>query len=174
MSKKITYLICFILIALAIGSLFFIFKKSKDTESVISFKKYPVNEVYTGKIASLDLSSSDVANNFRTTIRASLEKGINFAGHYIISEVGFTGYGTEMIITDAYNGKVYPFPYMAWADFKYSSTSNLIIVNPEESILEYNELGYWSQKDLKTYYFIWEDNILIPLQKDTPESSVHL
>ena len=77
------------------------------------------------------------------------------------------------MITDAYNGKAYPFPYMAWADFKYASTSNLLIVNPKESIQEYSRLGYWSQKDIKTYYFIWEDNNLIPLQKDTPELSVH-
>jgi hypothetical protein len=173
MSRKITYIIWAIILVITISSLFFAFNKPKDIESEISFEKYPIKEVYTGKITPLDLNSSEVANNFRTTIRASLEKGVNFAGHYVISEIGFTGYGTEIVITDAYNGKAYPFPYMAWADFKYASTSNLLVVNPEESILEYDKLGLWSQKDIKTYYFVWEDNTLISLQKDTPDNAVH-
>jgi len=145
------------------------------TEIVASFDQYPIKEIYTGKIAPLDLKSSKVAYDFRTTIRASLQNGVNFAGHYVISEWGFTGYGDEMAVIDVYNGKAYHFPYMAWAGFQYTSTSSLLIVNPRENILEYINSYCWPLNDfnVKPYYYVWDGNTFQPLQEDRPELSIH-
>lgn len=59
-----------------------------------SFEEYHVTENFKGEFAPLDLESSFIVKRFKTMINdALLENKINFAGHYVIAEWGFTGVG---------------------------------------------------------------------------------
>jgi hypothetical protein len=148
-------------------------EKVSDIKALVDFEQYPVKEVYTGKIAPLDLNSNTIAHDYRTTIRDDLSKGVNFAGHYVISEFKFTGFGTKIGITDVYSGKVYSFPYVANTGLKYTSTSSLLIIDPKESIIGNSDpycMGFerFSGEDVRPYYFVWENNMFRPLQTDEP------
>lgn len=56
-------------------------------EKVPQFKDYPVQSVYTGKTAQLDLSDDGV-RMFRTRLRDALKEAPNFAGEYVITMWG--------------------------------------------------------------------------------------
>ncbi len=54
---------------------------------VPQFKDYPVQSVYTGKTAKLDLSDEDV-RAFRTRLGDALKESPNFAGEYVVTMWG--------------------------------------------------------------------------------------
>src|SRR3989338_631127 len=99
------------------------------------FEDYSVNEKFNQKPAPLDLESSFIARRFYTNITSTIAReGVNFAGHYTIATSGFTGVGTVLMMVDATNGRVYPFPYVARGNFSYRVDSNLLIMD---------SLDYW-------------------------------
>src|SRR3989338_2308828 len=95
-----------------------------------TFEQYPPEDIFTGATAPLDLNSSFIARRFKTTINEALKNDVNFAGHYVIAEWGFTGIGNELAVVDTNTGKAYPFPYVANMGFEYKKDSNLLIVDP--------------------------------------------
>jgi len=68
-------------------------------------------------------------------------------------------------VIDVETGAVYPFPYVVDWDFSYRADSNLIIINPIETMAEFATTDEQSDivcdmkwySDMKTYYFIFED-----------------
>ncbi len=129
-----------------------------------SFDQYPVKDVYTGKIAQLDMSNK-LAQDFGTTIKENLKNGVNFAGHYIISELTLQG-AYEVLITDAYDGKTYELPYLSYYGNKFTSTSSLFVINDKENIIKTIEEGCFGVDEDQffiTHYFVWENNTFKPL-----------
>ena len=136
--------------------------KLKQLPVLATFEDYPVKEIYTGKFAPLDLSSSFIAGRFKTTISQDLAKNeVNFAGHYVITTLGFTGAGSILLFTDVMNGKSYPFPYASGnpytGGFSYRKDSKLLIIDSVDD-LDSSELCYHSDEDFRPYYFVWENN----------------
>lgn len=135
-------------------------------EKLATFEQYPIKEIYVGEISALDLNSSYIARRFKTYISEALKSGVNFAGHYVIAEWGFTGIGREIAIIDVVTGKAYVFPYVANMDFEYKKDSNLIIIDPiwliKRSTEEYGCMNPPSRdiSDVRPYYFLWENNVL--------------
>lgn len=138
-----------------------------DKEKILaSFEDYKIDEIYTDEIAPLDLNSHYVAQNFKTTIRNSLKNGINFAGHYVIAETGFTGVGSILAVVNAKNGKAYPFPYIAQEGFAYRPDSNLLIVNDLKDLRRQGKIepedSDWLcshyMTNVRPHYFLWENN----------------
>ena len=132
-----------------------------EMKPVATFEQHPVDESFTGAIASLDLSSSFIARRFKTMISGALSDGVNFAGHYIIAEWGFTGVGGVLAVVDANDGKVYPFPYVANVGFEYGSDSNLLIIDPIDYIKESHNsflcaaLSGQPLTEIRPHYFLW-------------------
>jgi|SRR3989344_584573 len=147
--------------------------KNEKLSEQFTFDKYKVNELFTGKLADLDISNNKYARTYRTVLREDLKKeGINFAGHYSIVSVGMTGIGESYYIVDGTNGKAYTFPYWAYTlDFK--KDSNLIIMDAKDKIFEQmREFISYSDNcaftlarsstlvEQKPFYFLWENNEL--------------
>ncbi len=127
-----------------------------------TFEQYPVTNRYMGTIAELDLESHAVAKQFYTHHKSALEKGINFAGKYVISEWDFTNIGLLFAVIDAETGKIYPFPYVVDWDYDFRIDSNLIIINPKDTMSTFSSDGDVScdakwYSDMKSYYFLFED-----------------
>lgn len=144
------------------------------------FEDYPVIENFDGKFASLDLKSSFIAKRFKTTINNALSKNkVNFAGHYVIAEWGFTGVGGMMAVIDVTNGKAYPFPYIDKFGFDYRSDSNLIIVDSLKIISDVRRddpdiICSSYSENIRPYYFIFENNtfrLLGPKDRPFPNES---
>lgn len=135
-----------------------------EKEKILAtFDQYKIDEIFTDKIAPLDLDSNYIARRFKTNINNSLKNGINFAGHYVVAEWGFTGIGSMLAVIDATNGKAYPFLYVAKHNFEYRPDSNLLILNylkrPQEIKEETSDwLCSQYMTDVRPYYFLWEDN----------------
>ncbi len=114
----------------------------------------------------MDEESHAVAKRFYSYHVAALEKGVTFAGKYTISDWAYTGIGQMFAVVDVETGKVYPFPYVVDWDFDYRSDSNLIIINPIESMPDFDDFTddadlscdtKW-YSNMKTYYFVFENN----------------
>lgn len=142
-----------------------------------TFEQYPSKEIFTGTTALLDLNSSFIARRFRTTINDALKRGVNFAGHYVIAEWGFTGIGGEIAVVDIKTGKAYPVPYVADMGFEYRKDSNLLVMNPLwliKKIAKETGCANPAGRDfeiIRPYYFLWEDNsfrLLHPLDIPPP------
>ncbi len=131
-----------------------------------TFEEYLTTTTYTGPITTLDEDSHAVAKRFYSYHVAALEKGVTFAGKYTISDWAFTGWGQMFAVIDVETGKVYPFPYVVDWEFDYRPDSNLIVINPKDSVPEFDKLDgntdvscdvKWFD-NMKTYYFVFENN----------------
>lgn len=127
-----------------------------------TFEEYPVTNVYTGPTAKINEDSHAVAKRFYTHHKIALEKGVNFAGRYAISDWGFTGVGQMFAVVDVETGDVYPFPYTVNWEFDFKSDSNLIVINPIDTVPEFADDGdfdceYPLYNHLVTYYFLFEN-----------------
>jgi hypothetical protein len=133
-----------------------------NTTEYGSFEEYPVSELYTGPIAEINTESHSVAKEFYTHHKNALANRINFAGKYVISDWSFTSIGTVFAIIDAATGELFPFPYIVDWDFDFRLDSNLIIINPKESMPDFsNSTDYDCEAkwyaNMKTYYYLFED-----------------
>jgi hypothetical protein len=127
-----------------------------------TFVEYSVTGRYTGTIAEVDLKSHAVAKRFYTHHKNALEKGVNFAGKYVISEWDFTNMGLMFAVIDAETGQVYPFPYVVDWDYDFRIDSNLIIINPKDTMPTFSsggdiDCGAKWYSNMKSYYFLFED-----------------
>jgi serine/threonine protein kinase len=126
------------------------------------FADYPVTEIYSGRNAPVILDSE--SKTFKTRLNeASLNKKVNFGGHFIVTAWG-CGTGCLMgAVIDAISGKVYmiPFSVSGWdivdGEFKpvddnfqpieYRLNSNLIVFS-----------GYLNEKDVNGAHFYKFEN----------------
>lgn len=140
-----------------------IFSNAKE---YATFADYPATTTYTGPVATLDEDSHAVAKRFYSYHIAALESGVTFAGKYTISDWAYTGIGQMFAVIDVETGKVYPFPYAVDWEFDFRPDSNLIIINPKNSVPAFDKLDNTADvscdvkwfDDMKTYYFVFEDN----------------
>lgn len=128
-----------------------------------TFEQYPVTETYTGPIATVDEDSDVVAKRFYTHHKNALAGGVNFAGKYAISDWGFTGVGTMFAVVDVETGDVYPFPYVVDWDFDFKPGSNLLVINPIDSMPDFVNTSDYDctashYLNMKTYYFLFDNN----------------
>ncbi len=71
-----------------------------------SFKQYAARVEKIRNI-NVDLKSHKSARMFRTNLRNSAKEGVNFAGHFIVSNWGCGTNCSETAIIDARNGRVF-------------------------------------------------------------------
>lgn len=141
---------------------------------VATSAQYPVSEMYTGKVAKLDLSSSFIATRFKGVIENAMKDGVNFAGHYIIATVGMTGVGNMLIVVDATNGKAYPFPYVSQTGFSFTKDSALLTIDSIENLKKVAPDCISDEANARPYYFVWKDNkftLIGPTDSPTPNSN---
>lgn len=100
-----------------------------------NFSKYPA-EIYTGKISSIDYTSSPDAKTYKTKISQSLKNGVNFAGKYIIVSFGCGGGCLYSLLVNAQTGKVSDFPIggenYPMLNLSYKKSSTLLLSSHQE------------------------------------------
>jgi hypothetical protein len=96
---------------------------------------------------------------FRTMIRESVEKGVNFAGHYTIAEWGCGSGCMQMAVVDLRTGDVYDGPFGALPKARMSLIPNADvdktgIFYQEDSSL-FIARGCPNEKACGAYFFEW-------------------
>lgn len=140
------------------GSLAFAQEKGE-----LSFKNYPVQEIYKGKAATAKPLGAR-ARKFKTRIKLGAKEGPNFAGHYTIVLWGCGSDCSGVAIVDAKTGQVFIDPELLEITTKVSQDSPKIQFRLNSSLLVvegYRSYGKISQPSaIGKWYYNWEDNRL--------------
>lgn len=123
------------------------------------FENYAVG-IYDGKLKAIDFSSNPEATMYRSRLSEYLGEKPNFAGHYIMAEIGCGSNCNGGMIIDAVDGKVYSAGVptaMNGRDYRPDSTLQILngsdyadnedILNPYDSVTA----------NLPVEYHVWED-----------------
>jgi len=144
---------------LLVGTLLFfpLIAFSFSKSDLPKFTDFPVIDFYKGKIAPIDLKSHPEAYKYRTHLKNETKKGVNFAGHYIITSHGCGTNCYVYWIINAKTGKVIN-RINSELGASYKLNSSLLILNPSESVQEKDKKNIcpWA----KTNFFILKDNQL--------------
>jgi hypothetical protein len=125
------------------------------------FEDYPVREVYHGRPAPVDLSSSPDARRFRTVLREGARRGPNFAGHYTVVEWGCGSNCHVYGIVDARTGRVWITPWAANLGAEYRLDSSLFVIDPRHMWVEaYGDAAPEAFKP-STVYYRWTGTHLV-------------
>lgn len=116
------------------------------------FSKYPVHNIYKGKIAKPDLKTG-IAHMYRTRIRETyLKEKVNFAGHYCFVYWGCGSPCKASVIVDIKTGKVYEGPG-ATLDYEFHKKSKVIVVNPPDDFTRENPDCKWCKQKI----WLWKE-----------------
>ena len=99
---------------------FLLFASSTNAQIGIRFDDYPVTKIYTGKNARVVINNENKL--FRTRLKEAVKnEKVNFAGHYILSQIGCGAGCLINTIIDAKTGKTFdiPFSICCTLDFDY-------------------------------------------------------
>jgi hypothetical protein len=168
----------------------------KPTIVLPTHDEYPVQDVFSGVSAPLNLKSHTIGLRYRTRISEGYKGGANFAGHYTIAIWGCGMDCQSLAIIDNANGKIYG-SYITEKltgghgsfslDFNINST--LLVINPQyyldQAESEPADSGPWLDEESKhryfqyirdhkdsypTKYYKWEKNELVLIDTDNPVS----
>ncbi|MEC4891419.1 MAG: hypothetical protein SAL07_03555 [Oscillatoria sp. PMC 1051.18] len=123
--------------------------------SSLQFEDYPASEVFTGNPAAVDLNSHPQARRFRTALQEGIKNGANFAGKYAVVTIGCGTSCQQIAIVDVSTGKVFMSEVGSELGVKHRLDSRLLVINPPENLENIN-----LPEELKTQYFVWENNSL--------------
>ncbi len=130
----------------------------------LSFKNYPVQEIYKGKPAPAKPAGGR-AGKFRTRIKLGAKEGPNFAGHYTVVLWGCGSDCSGVAIVDAKTGEVFIDPELWTITTKVSQDTPKIQFRINSSLLIVE--GYRGFRSKPTepwatgkWYYNWEDKHL--------------
>jgi ankyrin repeat protein len=123
---------------------------------------FPVDRVYKGVPAPVDLHSNPKAFSYRTRLRAGARNGPDFAGHYTAVSWGCGSNCQSTVIVDALTGRVYD-GIVTDRGTDFQLNSKLIIADPatalpgfayEDSTTDHLPIRYyvWDADKLKLIY----------------------
>jgi hypothetical protein len=123
---------------------------------------YPNNELFSGKIAKVDLDSDPKANKFRTVLREGATAPPDFAGRCKVIVWGCGTNCSEFAIVDLATGYVFVSPERFSVGINYNLHSNLLILESPESYEEACKNGPSIFCDGgPSFYFRWDGKKLV-------------
>lgn len=130
----------------------------------LSFKNYPVQEIYKGKPAPAKPARGR-AGKFRTRIKLGAKKGPNFAGHYTIVLWGCGSDCSGVAIVDAKTGEVFIDPELLEISTKVSQDSPKIQFRLDSRLLIVEGYRVYGAQPIGPpvtgkWYYNWENNRL--------------
>jgi len=112
-----------------LGTVLWIGWSSPQGPSVPTFADYPVDSVYHGRVAPVDLATSAEARRFRTVLRQAAAKGPNYAGHLTVATWGCGTSCIHVALVDARTGRVTPSPIGAGYGVQHHLDSRLLVID---------------------------------------------
>lgn len=110
-------------------------------------------EAYSGPIAPVNFESTNFpqAKQFQSAITEAVAAGPNFAGHFVIAEIGCGANCQDHAIVDVVTGNIVAYGIPSEAGLSFVKESSLIMTNPPQNapsfsqLLEagYDEMLYW-------------------------------
>ena len=121
---NVVYLACCLTVA---GSL--IQRPAAQSRPLPQFADYPVDSIFSGRPAPVDLSSNPVARRFRTVLRQGARSGPNYAGHLTVVTWGCGTSCIVIAVVDARSGRVFSSPVGAGYGVERHVDSRLLVVD---------------------------------------------
>ena len=160
-----------------------LFIKKGDPNCAPRFEDYPV-ETYAGETAPINFASKPEAREYKTAITQAHNKGLNFAGEYVIAEWGCGTGCRNFAVSNVKTGAVVQFPGYAYMpngasvytdvgsslgyEFNYKPTSRLFSISPPLAPDDYlQQILLWANEEgnvaggirsLVINYFDFNDN----------------
>lgn len=131
----------------------------------IQFRDFPVDEIYAGDKAKLQLDKKSGFWDFRTRIRNGYEDTVKFAGKYCFVSWGCGSPCQMAVIIDATTGKIYAVP-QATQGYNYRTDSRMLIVNPPQEEMEFENgdttPALWLNCDYcQPEIYIWNEDLKV-------------
>ncbi len=108
----------------------------------------------------IDYNSNAFALKYKSIISTKYLEGVNFAGHYSLTQWNCGSDCGMSAIVDFKTGKVYNGPDCE-SGMKFQKNSKLVISNPPDSLGYYDAYSIFS----KPRYYLWENNKLTEIKK---------
>jgi hypothetical protein len=130
------------------------------------FTKFPAQTYSAKKLEKIDWESHPKARTYRTRLKELIDSKADFAGHYIILEIGAGTMASQIFLVDVENGKVYLAPFVACLGVKYALNSRLLLENDPDAVQDYvqgleGKRPEWLR--VKTWIWSEEQKEMIPL-----------
>jgi hypothetical protein len=113
-----------VLVATSVGQ-----RTSEQWRRIPKFADFPVDSIYHGPVADVDLKSNAEARRFRTVLRQGAKAGPNFAGHMTVVKWGCGTSCIVLVVVDARTGTVYSSPQSAGQTIDYQLNSRLVVID---------------------------------------------
>jgi len=113
-------------------------------------------EVYTGPIAEVRFDSPNFpqAKQFQSVISEAVAGGPNFAGHFVIAEIGCGTNCQNHAVVDTVTGNIIAFGIPSEAGLRYSKESAIIVTNPVGNTPAFKEIAALSFDEKRTWFNI--------------------
>lgn len=131
-------------------------------------------ELYSGPIAEVKFDNSlfPKAQQFQSVITQAVSEGPNFAGHFVIAEIGCGSNCQDHAIVDVVTGNIVAFGIPSEASIQFNKESNLIMTNPAKNSppfkllaeQKFNEKIYWFNVP-REYYALSEGDGRVSVQR---------
>jgi len=108
-----------------------------SAQRIPTFSQYP-SKVEKSRNIQVNLKSHKSARMFRTNLRNSAKEGVNFAGHFVVSNWGCGTNCSQTAIIDARNGRVFFPDILAGAAFGFCELGDAdepIVYKPNSRLL---------------------------------------
>ena len=130
------------------------------------FSRFPAAKTTTAPLQKIDWESHPQARSYRTRLKELIGSKADFAGHYIILEIGAGTMASQIFLVDVENGKVYLAPFVACLGVKYALNSRLLLENDPDAVQDYvqgleGKRPEWLR--VKTWIWSEEQKEMIPL-----------
>lgn len=138
------------------------------------FESYPVDSIYHGRIAPVNLRSARGAREFRTVLREGAAGPADFAGHYRVVEWGCGSPCHTFAIVESSSGRVVMPGLAAMSGIAYRADSRLLVVEPPEDVVELCEEEWMKPicEGVYSYYYLWDGSHLALIDSVLVDSTV--
>lgn len=111
-------------------------------------------EAYSGPIASVNFDSPNFpkAKQFETIISDAVAAGPNFAGHFVIAEIGCGTNCQNHAIVDVVTGNIIAFGVPSEAGLRFSKESAVIVTNPAGTVPAFANIASKSFDEKRTWF----------------------
>ncbi|MCJ8167078.1 hypothetical protein MKJ04_19705 [Pontibacter sp. E15-1] len=124
--------------------------------------EHDVHDMYSGRMAPLDVKSHPDARTHRIVLTEALQEGVNFAGKYTIVSVECGANCQTHYVIDRQSGKVLD-KLQGHGSASYSPNSRLFVLDAPDSTVNFSTCP-----DCQPKAYTFREGHFIPLQTETP------